>query len=212
MIFYLMLTLGSFDKVHSALLLSIMVVVAVQLSIRSGIGLGMMLGFKDQVLNNQIAFLLLGLGVDDAFVLTAQFAHATKQEPESSIQRRCGLACMHGGVSIFITSLTDALALLIGSATVLPALSWFCGCAGLCVAFCFIFQLTLIVPCIALNAMRAESGRLDCCCCVKKEKRSMFEPRGCCCGLLKVPNNLLETVLRDGFGKHVATKKSGKIA
>jgi hypothetical protein len=212
MVLYLLVTLGSFDKIHSALVLSIMVVIAVQLSIRCGIGAGMMVGFKDQVLNSQIAFLLLGLGVDDAFVLTAQFAHATKMEPDSSIQRRCGLACMHGGVSIFITSLTDALALLIGSATVLPALSWFCGCAGFCVAFCFIFQLTFIVPCIAINAMRAESGRLDCCCCVKSEKRTMFEPRGCCCGLLKVRPNLLETVLRDGFGKHVATTKNGKIS
>merc|ERR1719313_1299868 len=200
MVFYLLVTLGSFDKVHSALVLSLMVVIAVQLSIRCGIGLGMLVGWKDQVLNNQIAFLLLGLGVDDAFVLTAQFAHATKMEPDSSIQRRCGLACQHGGVSIFITSLTDALALIIGSATVLPALSWFCGCAGFCVAFCFIFQLTFIVPCIALNAMRAESGRKDCCCCIKGEPRSMFEPRGCCCcwGLFKVclpRNNLLEVVL-----------------
>merc|ERR1719313_1775331 len=41
----------------------------------------------------------------------------------------------------------------------------------------------------------------------------MFEPQGCCLncfGFLKVPQ--LETVLRDGFGKHVATKKTGKIA
>jgi hypothetical protein len=211
MVLYLLVTLGSFDKIHSALVLSLMVVIAVQLSIRCGIGLGMMVGFKDQVLNNQIAFLLLGLGVDDAFVLTAQFAHATKMEPDSSIQRRCGLACMHGGVSIFITSLTDALALLIGSYTVLPALSWFCGCAGLSVAFCFIFQITFVVPCIALNAMRAESGRLDCLCCVKSAKRSMFEPRGCCCGLLRVRPDLLEVLLRDGFGKHVATTKNGKI-
>jgi hypothetical protein len=79
------------------------------------------------------------------------------------------------------------------------------------VAFCFLFQLTFIVPCIALNAMRAESGRKDCCCCVKGEPRSMFEPRGCCCGFVKIPPNSLERVLRDGFGKRVATTKHGKI-
>jgi predicted RND superfamily exporter protein len=211
MIFYLFLTLGSFDKVHSALGLAFAVVVCVQLAINVGQNVGYMAGMKDQVLNSTIAFLLLGLGVDDAFVLTAQFAHATKTKPEASIQERCAMACMHGGVSIFITSLTDALALLIGSATVLPALSWFCGAAGFCVAFCFLFQLTFIVPCIALNAMRAESGRKDCCCCIKGEPRSMFEPRGCCCGFVKIPPNSLERVLRDGFGKRVATTKHGKI-
>ena len=110
-------------------------IATVQLSYYCGIGVGAMYGLFDQVLNQQILFLLLGLGVDDAFVLVAQFRHATRTEPESTVQRRCALMCQHGGVSIFITSLTDAIALMIGSWTVLPALSWFCGFAGLCVAF-----------------------------------------------------------------------------
>jgi hypothetical protein len=165
MVGYLLLTLGSTDHVHSGMGLACVAIMTVYLSYGCGIGLGAMLGLYDQVLNQQIQFLLLGLGVDDAFVLVGQFAHATKLEPDSTVQRRCALMCQKGGVSIFITSLTDAIALLIGSWTVLPALSWFCGFAGLCVAFCFLFQLTIITPAIALNAMRAEKGALDCFCC-----------------------------------------------
>ena len=70
-------------------------------------------------------------------------------------------------MSVLITSATDALAFLVGSATVLPALSWFCQFSGLCVIFCFIFQMVIFLPCLALNAQRFEAGYLDCCCCCK---------------------------------------------
>eukprot|EP01048_Picozoa_sp_COSAG05_P042855 COSAG05_NODE_23385_length_258_cov_0.874214_1_plen_40_part_01 len=40
------------------------------------------------------------------------------------MDERIGLAMKSGGMSVLITSATDALAFMVGSATVLPALSW----------------------------------------------------------------------------------------
>ena len=48
--------------------------------------------------------LVPGLGVDDAFVLCAEFSRATKDEPEAEVHERCAKACRRGGVSIFVTS------------------------------------------------------------------------------------------------------------
>ena len=42
---------------------------------------------------NTLIFLLLGLGVDDAFVLAGEFRLATKLHPELSIEERVALAC-----------------------------------------------------------------------------------------------------------------------
>ena len=75
MVGYLLLTLGSTDHVHSGMGLACVAIMTVYLSYGCGIGLGAMLGLYDQVLNQQIQFLLLGLGVDDAFVLVYVFCN-----------------------------------------------------------------------------------------------------------------------------------------
>jgi predicted RND superfamily exporter protein len=217
MFVYLVCTLSRRDHVHSAWGMSCAVLVAVGLAFGAGMGVGAYLGLLWNQLNLNIPFLLLGLGVDDAFVLCAEFSRATKADPEMPVHDRCALACRHGGVSIFVTSLTDALAFLIGSMTVLPALSWFCAFSGLCIVMIFIFQLTFILPCIALNAERAESGRFDCCCCCKtKEPRPITDPKGCCCCLFypgyALPKaDFLERVFI-GFGEKVVKQKLGKAA
>lgn len=142
-------------------------------------------------------FLLLGLGVDDAFVLASEFAREfkairrefasrdtppTPDEVQEGIRRATMLTIKSGGVSILVTSLTDGLAFLVGSTTVLPALSWFCTFTGLGVLFTFLFQICLFVPCLLINAQRAEARRYDLLCCFKSNKEHTFEkPQGGCC-------------------------------
>merc|ERR1719258_450442 len=125
---------------------SIVTLITVVASFFCCTGLGALFGLKNNNLNNNIPFLLLGLGVDDAFVLYAEYNRAARMRPKESIERQVAVACRNGGVSIFITSLTDGIAFLIGSMTKLPALSWFCTFAGLGVLFCFVFQLTFFLP------------------------------------------------------------------
>ena len=200
MLLYLVIMLSGWDPVNSMVGMSVVVLIIVGLSFGGCMGIGSFIGLYNNNLNNNIPFLLLGLGVDDAFVLTSEFRRACKQMPGSSIEDRIGSAMSTGGMSILITSVTDALAFLVGSATVLPALSWFCTFAGIGVILCFLLQIFLFMPCLAINAKRAESDgcggkRLDCCCCFKArdDTGDWDSPKGCCycsCACCLKPNKL----------------------
>merc|ERR1719203_2231687 len=137
-------------------------------------------GVPNSNLNNNIYFLILGLGVDDAFVLTSEFIHHMKESRDLPIPELIARTAKTGGISVLITSVTDALAFLVGSTTVLPALSWFCMWAGTGIVLCYIFQLVVFLPCLALNAQRTADNRRDIFCCFKAEPRAIDDPKGCC--------------------------------
>jgi len=179
--------------------LSITAVVVIGLVIAGSFGLMGYLGVPNSNLNNNLYFLILGLGVDDAFVLTSEFLKHSMEFPDAPIADRIARTSKTGGISVLITSATDALAFLVGSTTVLPALSWFCAYAGTAIVLCYIFQLTVFLPALAINAKRAEANRLDIACCIHGDARSLTDPKGCCyakkcsccVGLPKIPDGAL---------------------
>lgn len=72
------------------------------------------------------------------------------------------------------------------------------------------------MPCLVINARRAEANRLDIICCAKaKDEHKRNEPQGCCSCLL--PCNLswkpgqLENFMENIFGKYVVTSLVGQI-
>jgi hypothetical protein len=153
----------------------------VLLSFFASLGAGGLVGVFNTQLTGNLPLLLLGLGVDDAFVIVGEYERFLLHNPKSTPEERVIAAAKYGGISILITSVTDALAFLIGSVTVLPALSWFCVMAGFGVILCFIFQITIFLPVLLLNARRADANRWDmCCCCGPKEVHYFAEPQGCC--------------------------------
>ena len=170
-IIYMAVMLSQRDHVHSMVDMSLVTVAIVGASYIGCMGLGAYMGLMNNNLNAQIPFLLLGLGVDDAFVLVSEFVRANRANPTGSIEDRMGKALRGGGMSILITSVTDALAFFFGSITVLPALSWFCVFAGMGVVLCFLFQILLFVPFLVLNERRANANRYDLSC----------FPLGLCC-------------------------------
>lgn len=180
-IVYLIIMLSRRDYVHSMIGMSIVCILTVGLSYAGCIGLGTYFGWKDNNLNLNIPFLLLGLGVDDAFVISSEFFRAMELYPTMSIQQRTVYAAKHGGVSVLITSATDALAFLVGSSTVLPALSWFCSFCGVGIIMCFLLQIFVFLPALQLNAMRAKANYYDLwCCCKSKRNHEYDKPLGCC--------------------------------
>lgn len=207
-ILYCAIMIGKRDPVHAGVTLSAIAVVNVGLTILGTFGLMGYIGVPNNNLNSNLYFLILGLGVDDAFVLSSEFTRHTTLSPGLPISERIARTAKTGGISVLITSATDALAFLVGSSTVLPALGWFCTYAGVAIIFCFLVQLFVFLPGLALNARRAELGRLDCLCCAKAEPRPISEPKGCCC-CCTCRDNLLREGLKKAAEK--ATTLLGRI-
>ena len=206
-IVYLMIMLSRRDYVHSMIGMSIVCIITVGLSYAGCIGLGTYIGLKNNNLNLNIPFLLLGLGVDDAFVLSAEYFSSIHLYPTMSAQQRTVYTAKHGGVSILITSATDALAFLVGSSTALPALSWFCAFCGIGIIMCFVLQMFLFLPALQINHMRAEANYFDMWCCCKSKKRHDFDkPLGCCgcCRTEWCPPDVLSHLM-GGFARGVTT-------
>ena len=65
-----------------------------------------------------IPFLLLGIGVDDMYIIIQAVEKMGKTYPELLANERIAKAMSHVGASITITSVTDMAAFLIGSTTV----------------------------------------------------------------------------------------------
>merc|ERR1719238_1073028 len=99
--------------------MSLCAVTIVGMSYMMSMGLGAIFGLKNNNLNSNIPFLLLGLGVDDAFVLASEFKRASRllAGGKASVEDRIASAARTGGISILITSVTDAVAFWVGGST-----------------------------------------------------------------------------------------------
>ena len=115
----LMLSKGGEGCVGSRVFVSGMGVVSIGFAIASSYGLCSYFGLFYSPLMNVLPFLLLGIGVDDMFVLVNAYDNTN---PYLSIAERLGNAMSTAGMSITVTSFTDIFAFLIGSTTSLPAL------------------------------------------------------------------------------------------
>jgi predicted RND superfamily exporter protein len=118
-------------------------------------------------LHSVLPFVLLGIGVDNCFVLVNAFSQTN---PAHSIVERSAESLRHAGASITVTSATDVVAFAVGSKTSLPALSSFCAYATFAILFQYLFNITYFQSCIVLNAKRQSTNTYDCCCCFSSSK------------------------------------------
>jgi len=203
-IIYLMICLGRRDPVDCMLGLSLCAVLSVGLAIAASYGLASGFGERYNPLHGVIPFLLIGLGVDDAFILVTTFQRAMRDECDNYADA-VEITMRRGGMSILITSLTDFLAFAIGSSTNLPALSSFCVYAGLGVLFDFFFQITFFMACLVLNARRSEARRRDVAVCIKDKDEKFITNKSPARGYLCLScqffkNDIMEPIF-NAFGK-----------
>ncbi|XP_049870407.1 NPC intracellular cholesterol transporter 1-like [Pectinophora gossypiella] len=109
--------------------------------------------------HSSLPFLLMGLGIDDMFVMNACWENLSDTESRKSLPVKVGLMLKHAGVSIVITSFTDIVALLIGAITILPSLKSFCIYAAAGVFFIFCYSVTYYVAIFTLDVRRMEANR-----------------------------------------------------
>ncbi|XP_033738754.1 patched domain-containing protein 3-like isoform X3 [Pecten maximus] len=159
---YLILTLGRFNLVHQKFYLSIAGLLSVGLAIGFAYGLAITCGVLYGPVHALMPFLLLGIGVDDMFVIVEAWKNLTPKELKLPLVDRMALSLKHAGVSITVTSITDVVAFAIGASTVIPGLSGFCIYAALGILALYGLQATFFVACLTLDQRKVEATRDGC--------------------------------------------------
>lgn len=132
--------------------------VSVGMAIISAFGVAQIVQVKFNLVVQTLPFLLLGLGMDDAFVIMGSY-HAT--DIDLPLEDRIGQTLARAGSSILVTSVTDMMAFVIGTYTELPALRDFAIYAFFGIFFDFLYQVTFFMGFVVLDArreMRARNG------------------------------------------------------
>ncbi|GMH37982.1 hypothetical protein BSKO_05866 [Bryopsis sp. KO-2023] len=124
---------------------------AIAMAVAASFGLALILGVTFNLVVTTVPFLLIGLGVDDTFIILGQFKRTDKRLPP---EERISIAMSKAGSSIFVTSLTDLIAFLLAFFSAMPAMQAFGVYATLGVLFDFFFQVTFFVAAATLEARR----------------------------------------------------------
>lgn len=166
---YLIITLyatfvlsDSSNPVRSRARLAPLAVLVVAFSVSSSFGICIGVGIPFNLVINSVIFVLLGVGVDDAFVI---LEHMEKEHDRGTpFHLRIPRALAAAGSSITLTSVTDFAAFLAGSSTIIPALRFFCIFAAVAIFVDFALQVTLFIVFLTWDEDRIAEDRRACPC------------------------------------------------
>lgn len=155
-----------------AMAFSALILVALSTVAGFGISSGVFKLFFGPV-HSLLPFILLGIGVDDVFVIVNAFNRernvARQSEDDEGLRKRSAKALSRAGASITVTSLTDLVAFAISSSSALPALASFCAYASICIFFLWAFAATFFTAAMVQDERRQKENRRDCLCCLTRK-------------------------------------------
>ncbi|XP_063003675.1 patched domain-containing protein 3 [Elgaria multicarinata webbii] len=155
-IFFSITSCSRFDCVRTKLWIATFGVLSSGLSVLSSFGLLLFCGVPFVITVTNAPFLILGVGVDDMFIMVSCWQHTKVKD---RVKDRMADTYAEAAVSVTITTLTDVLAFYIGIATSFPSVQSFCIYTGTAFVFCYIYNLTFFGAVLALNGRREESNR-----------------------------------------------------
>lgn len=145
----------------------------VGISTAAGFGLSSLVGLFFGPVHSLLPFILLGIGVDDVFVIVNAFNRERKGsrsgEDNEALAKRCARALARAGSSITVTSATDLVAFGISSSSRLPALASFCAYAAISIFFLWSFASTFFTATMVFDERRQRDNRRECLCCVTRK-------------------------------------------
>lgn len=129
--------------------------VSAVLAIISCFGTVILFGVSYIDLNSALPFLMIGMGIDDSFVLLAAWRRCISFK---NIESRMENTYSEVALSITITSLTNMISFMAGIFPPSPAISIFCTYATVGICFTFLYQMTFFGSCLVLTGYREHNG------------------------------------------------------
>eukprot|EP00584_Thalassiosira_punctigera_P001858 CAMPEP_0172542600 /NCGR_PEP_ID=MMETSP1067-20121228/13171_1 /TAXON_ID=265564 ORGANISM="Thalassiosira punctigera, Strain Tpunct2005C2" /NCGR_SAMPLE_ID=MMETSP1067 /ASSEMBLY_ACC=CAM_ASM_000444 /LENGTH=960 /DNA_ID=CAMNT_0013328873 /DNA_START=367 /DNA_END=3248 /DNA_ORIENTATION=+ len=163
--------------------ISLSALVLIVLATVAGFGVASLAGLLYGPVHSILPFVLLGIGVDDAFVIANAFDREREgvpreSEDDESLAKRGARSLARAGASITVTSLTDLVAFAISSSSALPALASFCAFASINIFFLWVLATTFFTSTMVLDEKRQRANRRDMLCCITRKTMSDEEDTG----------------------------------
>mmetsp|Transcript_6719 Transcript_6719/g.14657 ORF Transcript_6719/g.14657 Transcript_6719/m.14657 type:complete len:1019 (-) Transcript_6719:132-3188(-) len=177
-------TLGSkFCGRGSRWAMSLSALVLIILATVAGFGVASLCGLLYGPVHSVLPFVLLGIGVDDAFVIANAFDREREGVPRESeddekLVKRGSRSLARAGASITVTSLTDLVAFAISSTSALPALASFCAFASINIFFLWALAATFFTATLVIDEKRQRANRRDMLCCITRKTSPDEEDTG----------------------------------
>uniref|UniRef100_H0X7L7 Patched domain containing 3/pseudo n=1 Tax=Otolemur garnettii TaxID=30611 RepID=H0X7L7_OTOGA len=128
-------------------------VVSAFLAVVSGFGLLLHMGVPFVIIVANSPFLILGVGVDDMFIMISAWQKTNLTE---NIRERMSNVFSRVAVSITITTLTNVLAFYTGIMSSFRSVQYFCIYTGTTLLFCYFYNITCFGAFMALDGIREE--------------------------------------------------------
>lgn len=121
-------------------------------------------GIPMTMMTNLLVFIIVGVGLDDTFIITgAYFRTGHHGDAVERIEQTMEAV----GSSILLTSITTAMAFILGCGSTILPIRWLCLYAFPTILIDFIYQITFFVALLVLDEQRILDNRMDCCTCIR---------------------------------------------
>lgn len=169
--------------------MSLSALVLIALATVAGFGVASLAGLLYGPVHSVLPFVLLGIGVDDAFVIANAFDREREgvpreSEDDPSLVKRGARSLARAGASITVTSMTDLVAFAISSTSALPALASFCAFASINIFFLWALAATFFTSTMVIDEKRQRANRRDIICCSTRKNNPDEEDTGAKEGLI----------------------------
>ncbi|KOC68201.1 Patched domain-containing protein 3, partial [Habropoda laboriosa] len=161
---YVMAMIGKCNALEQRIYLSVMGVSVVGQAILSSYGVCYYLGYSYGPIHSILPFLLLGIGVDNMFVIMQSLDNLSETDQAAEIPIRIAKAVQQSGMSITVTSFTNVIAFAFGITTVMPCLRSFYAFATLGILFLYIYEIIFFISCLVYDEKRLEARKDGCFC------------------------------------------------
>uniref|UniRef100_A0A8R1TJB3 SSD domain-containing protein n=1 Tax=Onchocerca volvulus TaxID=6282 RepID=A0A8R1TJB3_ONCVO len=148
LIIFMVITLIDFPFKNSQHVEAIFAVLSPAMALITSFGILWGIGLPFSNILTVVPFLVITIGVDDAFLILAAWRHSS---PDSTLETRMGETLIHSGTSVTVTSLTDILCFVVGLFSNLPVVQLFCIYASVAIMIDFIYQITFFTAIVAYN-------------------------------------------------------------